>query len=79
MTMNTSQLPTSPPTNYLRYGENPELDEHYHQLGLLEERDFDARCMGRTDLVAELKEQMRPLRRKIVEIEGWQVYPEDQT
>ena len=64
--MNVIPLPTSPPANYIRYGENPELDDLYHQLGLLEERDFDARCMGRQDLVAELKERMRPLRRKIV-------------
>lgn len=66
-------------STYIPYGVNAQLDELYAQLGELEERDFDARCMHLTHLVDKLTEEMRPLRRQIVEIEGWQVYPTYQT
>lgn len=68
-----------PPATYIPYGQSPELDDLDSQLGMLEGRDFDARCMELHALVARIKEQMRPIRCRTVQIKGWQDYPKDKT
>lgn len=65
-------MPTSP----IPYGENPQLDELYDSLSLIEQREIDAIIYGRKDLLPEIRQAQLPLKRQINEIEGCIIYPE---
>lgn len=59
------------PTPYL---ENPALDALYSELGLIEQREFDAIAFGRLDLLPTIREEMVPLKRRINAMEGMEIY-----
>ena len=58
------------------YGANPELDELYAQLGLIEERETDAIMCGRLDLLPEIRAAQLPLKRQINAMDTCVIYPE---
>ncbi len=67
--MATTKQPTKP-------GEDTTLDALYSELGLIEQREIDAIEFGRRDLLPEIRKLMLPLKKRINEIEGIEIYPE---
>jgi hypothetical protein len=63
-------------TTPIPYGANPDLDELYDRLSVIEQHEIDAMIFGRRDLLPEIREKQLPLKRQINEIEGSPIYPE---
>lgn len=57
-------------------GERPELDALYDdELAPLEQREADAIEYGRLDLLPGIRAAMLPIKAKINELEGIEIYP----
>ncbi len=63
----TATQPTTP-------GENATIDALFAQLGILEEREFDAIEFRRFDLLPEIRLAQIPIKREINKLEGFEIY-----
>jgi hypothetical protein len=61
-------------TNLTCPGENADIDALFAQLGILEEREFDAIEFRRFDLLAEIRLAQIPIKREINKLEGFEIY-----
>jgi hypothetical protein len=60
--------------NYTNPSENLKLDTLYSELGVLEQREFDAIEFQRLDLLPAIRLSQIPLKLEINKLEGFEVY-----